>query len=143
MSAYYDLDGARAAAERLAQERGQAMSENLDLVRPIYADWPRGDFSGADWAHPDIEFVAPEGPTPGTSVGKAAMARAWGEHLSAFMDFQIVAEDCRELDSERVLALHQWSGRGKTSGLPVGQMQTKSATVFHVREGAVTRLVTE
>jgi ketosteroid isomerase-like protein len=36
--------------------------------------------------------------------------------------------------------VHQ-GGRGKTSGLEVGQMQSKGATLFHVRGGKVTRLV--
>jgi ketosteroid isomerase-like protein len=69
------------------------------------------------------------------------MAAAWGETLRAWEDFRAEAEEYRELDSERVLVLTTNSGRGKASGLEVGQIHTKGANVFHIRDGRVTRLV--
>jgi ketosteroid isomerase-like protein len=118
------------------------VSENLDLVRSIYADWERGDFSSADWAHPEIEYAVPDGPEPGTWTGIAAMADALHDELKAWEDFRFWSEEYRELDAERVLVIGHHSGRGKTSGVEVGQMQTKVAAVFHIRDGKVTRLVT-
>lgn len=117
------------------------MSANVELVRAIYADWERGDFSSADWAHPGIEYVRPDGPTPGRSTGVAAMARSWGETLSAWDKLSAEAEECRDLDAERVLVLTRNRGRGKTSGLELGDMETRGANVFHIREGKVTKLV--
>ena len=52
------------------------------------------------------------------------------------------ADEYRALDDERVLVLMHFSGRGKTSGLEVGDIQMKGANLFHVRGGKVTRLVT-
>ncbi len=37
--------------------------------------------------------------------------------------------------------LHGWSGRGKSSGLELGLMRAKAATLFQVRGGKVSSLV--
>jgi ketosteroid isomerase-like protein len=115
------------------------MSANLDLVRSIYAAWERGDFSSAEWAHPEIEFVVPDGPDHGTWKGLAEMTEAWRSQISAWEGFHAVADEFRQLDDERVLVLGHIGGRGKTSGLEVGQ---RVAELFHIRDGKVTRLVT-
>jgi len=117
-------------------------SANLDLVRSIFAAWERGDYSSAEWAHPGIEFVIVEGPSPGRRTGLAEMAATWREFLSAWEDYRNFADEYRELDDERVLVLLHVSGRDKKSGLELGQMRKRGGTcLFHVRSGKVTRLV--
>jgi ketosteroid isomerase-like protein len=116
-------------------------SPNLDLVRSIYADWERGDWSSAEWAHPEIENVYADGPSPGSWEGEAGMAAAARDRLDVWEDFRVKAEEYRALDDERVLVLVRFSGRGKASGLEVGQMRTKGAHLFHITGGEVTRLV--
>ena len=115
--------------------------ENVDVVRSIYAAWERGDFSSAEWAHPDIEYVIADGPTPGSWKGLAGMAESWREVLDAWEGFRPEVDEYRELDDERVLVLFQWSGRGKASGLEVGQIRAGGAQLAHVRGGKVTRSV--
>ena len=115
------------------------MSENLDLVRSILAGWERGDFSSAEWADPEIEYVFADGPTPGTWTGLAGMAEVWRDWLSAWDGLSVEAEEYRELDGERVLVLTLYTGRGKTSGLELAPMRTQGATLFHIRDGKVTR----
>jgi ketosteroid isomerase-like protein len=61
--------------------------------------------------------------------------------LSAWKDYRVVAEEYRELDNERVVALVHFSGRGQTSGLELRQMRSNGAILFYVRGGKVTRLV--
>ncbi len=119
------------------------MSANVDLLRLIYSGWGRGDFSSAEWAHPEIELVNDDGPAPGTWRGVAAMAEAFRDFLSAWEDYRVEVEEYRELDGERVLVLMLHCGRGKTSGLEVGQMGTKraGANLFHLRDGRVTKLI--
>jgi ketosteroid isomerase-like protein len=118
------------------------MPSNLNLVRSIYAAWERGDFSTAEWAHPDVEFVWADGPSPGRRTGIAAIAANFREMLSAWEEFRIEADEYRELDDERVLVLDHRSGRGKRSGLEIGQLRTKGARLFDIRDGKVARLAT-
>jgi ketosteroid isomerase-like protein len=118
-------------------------SENLELVRSIYADWERGDFSRSDWADPDIEFVLADGPEPGQRRGVAPMAKAWSERLSPFDDYRTTGHDYRVLDEERILVFVAHTGRGKWSGLEVADLGDlgQPAALFHVHDGRVTRLV--
>ena len=117
------------------------MSANLDLVRWIYADWERGDFGRANWADPEIEYVVVDGPDPGRWHGLAGMAEGWGYLLKVWQDVRAIAEQYRELDGERVLVLDHRSALGKMSGLNLDERWTRGATLWHVRDGKVTRLV--
>ena len=117
------------------------MSENLDLVRSIYADWERGDFSKTEWAHPEIEVVVADGPEKGTFTGHDGMAAGWRGFLGAWGDYRVVADDYRELDGERLLVFMQHGGHGKASGLGERQLTTEGANVLHMRDGKVVTLV--
>jgi ketosteroid isomerase-like protein len=114
---------------------------NLDLVRSIFSDWERGDYRSGEWADPEIEYVFADGPSPGTWWGRAEMAAAWRGWLSAWGDFRAEADDYQVLDDERVLVLNSFGGRGKTSGVGVGHLMTKGASLFYVRNGKVSKLV--
>ena len=118
-----------------------AVSANLDLVRSIYSQAKTGDFHAIDWAHPEIEYVVADGPEPGTFAGVAGMQEYGRGLLKAWDDWRVEGEEYRELDRERVLVLERHSGRGKTSGLDVGRTAGRGATIFHIRDGKVTRLV--
>jgi hypothetical protein len=53
------------------------LSENLERVRSIYADWERGNLTSTVWAHPEIEYVVADGPDPTSRTGVVGMAEAW------------------------------------------------------------------
>ena len=117
------------------------MSENLDLVRSICSAWERGDFAASDWADPEIESGWADGPAPGSRIGVAAMAESERDFLNAWADVRLTIGEYRELDGQRVLVFIHASGRGKTSGLDLGQMGKTAACLFDIRDGKVTRLI--
>jgi ketosteroid isomerase-like protein len=116
-------------------------SANLDLVRSIYAAWERGDQGSAEWAHPEIEFVFADGPSPETWTGVAAMTEGWLGWLSAWEEYRVEADEYRALDAQLVLVLDHFGARGRKSGMEVGQLRTEGASVFNIRNGKVTKIV--
>lgn len=114
---------------------------NLELVQSISAAHERGDFSSAEWAHPEIDYVIADGPSPGRWHGRAGMAASFRGNLVGWKDFRIEADEYRVLDDERVLVLTRSTAHGRAGALVVGQMRTKGAVLYHVRGGQVTRLV--
>jgi hypothetical protein len=118
-------------------------SGNLDLVRSIYADWERGDFSSAKWADPEIQYVQVGGLAPGSYTGLTGMAEAMRGVLGAWEGFRVEAVECRELDEERVLVFTRSSGRGKASGVDLGRIRARERMdVLHIRDRKVTTLIT-
>jgi hypothetical protein len=116
------------------------VSENLELVRSIYADWERGDFSRTDWADPQIEFVIADGPDRQGFRGTGAMSSAWGRFLAAWTEYAVLADEFRDLDDERVLVLLRARGRGRASGVEIASNPTateRGANLFHLEHGLV------
>jgi ketosteroid isomerase-like protein len=117
-------------------------SSNLELVRSIYAAWERGDFSETYWVDPEIDFQS-IGDSPGAvaAQGLEGMKTSWREWLNAWEGFQVKAVDYREIDDERVLVLSHFEGRGRTSGLEIGEVWNKGASLFHIRDSKVIQLL--
>jgi ketosteroid isomerase-like protein len=116
-------------------------SANVELVRSIFADWERGDFSAVEWADPAIEWMTVDGPAPGRWIGVAGMQEASRDWLNAWEGYRVDAYEYRDLDGERVLALFRYFGQGKISGMALEDLGMKGAGIFHIRGGKVTGLL--
>lgn len=116
-------------------------SADLELVRSIYSAWERADYSSVDWAAPDMQYTLADGPSPGTWSGIDGMVRGFREVLAAWEDWGVIASNYLELPEGRVLVSFRCTGRGKSSGVNLEQLQVNGATLFEVTDGKVTRIV--
>ena len=106
------------------------------MVRSIFARWERGDFSSADWMHPEIEFVGAEG----TAVqGVSGVGSRWGDFLDSWDHFVALADEFLDAGDDQVLVFVRFQGRGRGSGTPIEAFS--GANLFTIRDGKVLRLV--
>ncbi len=109
--------------------------EDLEIVKGIFRDWEKGDFSSIDWADPDIAYAVP-GPDP-PERGIEGMNRSWSGWLQAYRDFRISAKSFHH-EGDKVVVEQAFHGEGRSSGIPVDQLV--GAIVFTLRDGKVVRI---
>jgi hypothetical protein len=116
------------------------LSGNLDLVRSIYADWERGNFSLAEWADPEIEYTNDDLAVflRRSWKGLAAIAEEARSGIEIFADLGIQAEEYRKLDDRRVFVLDRASRPLKHGRVVDG---SASAQLSEINDGKVTQLV--
>jgi ketosteroid isomerase-like protein len=112
---------------------------NADLIRPIYDEWGRGNWTPRfDVYHPEMEWGWSE-EFPGLAgvyqdnAHPNPRLRAW---LSEWDGWHAVPEDFLEI-GDHVVVLTSHRGRGKGSGIEIRQ---EGAHVFELRDGKVVRL---
>ncbi len=69
------------------------------------------------------------------------MAEGWRVFQSAWEGLRPQATEFREIDEERVLVLVRFEGRAKASGVQLGQMRSSNASVHHIKDGKVVKLM--
>ena len=113
------------------------MSDNLDLVRSIYADWERGDFGSVEWADPGVEFVIADRPSLDRAGG---LKDGWRDFLSAWEEYRAAVEEYRELrqrHNARLAALSRTLEGAQTEAL---NLERRHHELERVRRVVASRL---
>jgi hypothetical protein len=126
----------------MSAEPDSTISRDLEVVRALYEEWERGDVTSSEWADPQIEVLFADGPNPGSWRGLSGLAEGWRDVLNAWEHFRPEVDCYRTLEDGSILVLVRWHGRGKRSGVQVGETGAAGAQLFELVAGKVTRLVT-
>ena len=138
---YSDIDEARAAAERLAESRGEAMSQaNVEIVKRGLALANAGDWDAAfALYHPDAAYQdLQHGPDMAGSASRAfGLRRVVAMSTDVYDEFG--AEVYEYIDADPwVVCDTRWYGRSKDSSVPV---DVRVADTYEMRDGKIARAV--
>ena len=90
--------------------------EKLELLRPVLAEWAKGNFwTAPELLAPDVTFRAAM-PANFVAQGREETARQMLEVLAHWSDYRIEAEELEDLGEDSVLMVGHQRGRGKLSG---------------------------
>ena len=115
------------------------MSErNVDIVRRGYEAFREGGIeAAAELLDPDIEWIPPkESPHAGTYRGPNAVKSEVQEFTSPFEGYEWEPREFIDA-GDRVVVIGYHRGRGRQSGVEIGQEETH---VWTLRQGRITRM---
>ena len=115
--------------------------ENAEVIRQLYEQWSRGDFSNREPFADDLDFelagwVLFE-PEPIRARGVDGMAEVWREVLGGWEAFRTGPVDKLFEDGDTVVVLNRLVGRGRQSGIEVDAYR---GAVFTFRAGKISRV---
>jgi ketosteroid isomerase-like protein len=134
-----DIDEARAAAERVAEERGSVMSQkNVDIVRRCLLRSSEQDLDAAlrDVAPgAELDWSASEGPDAGVYRGPEEWRKWLTARWEALRDVRFDLAEVIDVPPDTVVVVARMRGRGRASGIEIAAL---GASVWTVRAGQVT-----
>ena len=113
--------------------------ENAEIVRRLFAEWEKGNFSPAEAFDPRVRvvWVDPMLALRSETIGLRETVRTMRDFLETYERLTATAE--RIIDAgESVGVVCSWRGRGKASGVEFAERQGSIWTFFG---GKVTRIV--
>ena len=116
---------------------------NVEIVRRGLEAWQRDDFDSwlatldpaIEW-HTGLERLV-EG-TESFYRGHDGMRRFWNAYRTEFEDFEVEAQELRDLGDDRVVLLGRFRWRGPASGIGT---ESPLGMVFTIRAGKIIRSV--
>ena len=113
--------------------------ENVEIVRRLYAEWEKGNFSPTEAFDPRVRvvWVDPMLAQRSETIGLRETTRNMRGFLDAYDRLTATAE--RIVDAgDSVVVVDSWHGRGKASGV---EFAVRQGSVWTISDGKVTRLV--
>jgi uncharacterized protein len=114
--------------------------DNVELLRPVYEQWSRGDYSDGSIYAPDVVLsLSPDFPDIGIEPGYEGLLESMRYWIGAWeRPFIVHADEFIDLGSDRVLVLGYWRGTSKASGHVV---QREAAHLWKLRVGKAVKLM--
>lgn len=140
---YTDIDEARAAAERLSEERGLVATDatasvRIDSIRNAFDAVKCGDWDRA------TRFLAPgavwESEGFGSFQGRAAIRDFWQDWIGSFDQFEVEFEDVVDVGSGVLFVVLRLTGRPLEA---TGTVQSRQGWIYVWCGETVTRVVTK
>ncbi|HZO59515.1 MAG TPA: nuclear transport factor 2 family protein [Solirubrobacterales bacterium] len=113
------------------------MSENVDIVRTLFARWTDQDLDGVlECVDPEIvwDWSASRSPWSGVYRGHEGLIRHWTDQLEAWESFSVEVLDPVDLDSDWLMTVAAVRARGRGSGI---EMEASGAWLWRFRDGRI------